>query len=186
MKQLLLVFIVLALASLACTIGIGGPQSPYEEVPVSLEDAQSLQAQFEQAMKQGTSSGVVSFVVTERQLTSALAFRLAADAENALLTNPQVYLRDGQIQIYGTAQQGSFSAGVRILITATVNESGTPVLSVQSVDLGPLPAPEGLNSAITAMVSEAFTGAMGPVAIGFRMERITIENGQMLVQGRIK
>jgi hypothetical protein len=54
------------------------------------------------------------------------------------------------------------------------------------VDFGPFPAPEGLNSTVSAFVQEAFTGALGPAAIGFRLETVTIADGVMTLTGRIK
>jgi hypothetical protein len=59
-------------------------------------------------------------------------------------------------------------------------------MEVVSTDFGPFPAPEGLNSAISAMVAEAYTGSLGPMATGFRLESITIADGSMTLSGRIK
>jgi hypothetical protein len=39
---------------------------------------------------------------------------------------------------------------------------------------------------MTAVITEAFTGSLGPVATGFRLESIDIANGLMTVTGRIK
>ena len=76
-----------------------------------------------------------------------------------------------------------------MLITANVGideVTGMPKIEVSSVDLGPIPAPEGLNAAINAMIAEAFTGSLGPAATGFRLEAITIADGVMTMTGRIK
>jgi hypothetical protein len=54
------------------------------------------------------------------------------------------------------------------------------------VDFGPLPAPDSINGTISKMVDEAFSGAIGPAATGFRLESITIENGTMTLTGRVK
>jgi hypothetical protein len=64
--------------------------------------------------------------------------------------------------------------------------SGLPKIEIVSADFGPIPAPEGLNTAISAMIDEAFTGSLGPVAIGFRLESITIADGIMTLTGRTK
>jgi hypothetical protein len=39
---------------------------------------------------------------------------------------------------------------------------------------------------MTALITEAYTGSLGPVATGFRLERIDIANGLMTVMGRIR
>jgi hypothetical protein len=39
---------------------------------------------------------------------------------------------------------------------------------------------------LTAIIKEAYTGALGPVATGFRLETIVIANGTMTLTGRTK
>ncbi|HEY3475301.1 MAG TPA: hypothetical protein VGK56_11870, partial [Anaerolineales bacterium] len=136
--------------------------------------------------------GTVTVNLTETQITSYLAARLQTDPNlqqsdrKPLITEPQVYLRDGQMQIYGKTQQGMFAANIGILVNMGVDANGQPQIEVVSADFGPLPAPEGLRDAITAMVREAYTGSLGPVATGLRIESISIANGVMTVTGRIR
>ncbi len=177
--------ILLIFSSLACTMFVGGPDYPEGVIPISTEQVGSLEQQIESAMSQGLQSGVVTLTINESQLTSLLAYRLQADAE-PFITEPQVYLRDGEIQIYGKAVQGNFQVNIGIRISASVDTEGKPLLAVTSVDFGPLPAPEGINNAINALVAEAFTGALGPAAIGFRLDTITIADGVMTLTGRVK
>ena len=130
--------------------------------------------------------------LTEPQITSFLAARLQTDPslqqsdKKPLITDPQVYLRDGQMQIYGKTQQGIFAANIGIITSMGVDANGEPQIDVVSADFGPFPAPEGLKDAITAMVREAYTGSLGPVATGLRIEGISIANGVMTVTGRVR
>ncbi len=179
----LLVSVVLTM--LACTIFIGGPDYPDRTIPVSTEAVGELQTSIEQAMALGAVSGQVTLTITEPQLTSYLAMKLQQQ-NDPFLTNPQVYLQDGQIQIYGTAEQGYFQATAAIILTAGVDDTGQLTIELSSADFGPLPVPEGLLDAITAMVEEAFTGAVGPMATGIRLTNITIAGGLMTVTGEIK
>jgi hypothetical protein len=103
-----------------------------------------------------------------------------------LITNPQVYLRDGQMQIYGKTQQGIFAANIGIIVSVGVDEAGQPKIEIVSADFGPFPAPEGLKDAISAIIREAYTGSLGPVATGLRIETIVIANGVMTITGRIR
>jgi uncharacterized protein YpmS len=189
MKQtsffILIALLSLSLAALACTINVGGPDYPETRVPVSTESATSLEEQVKAAQTAAAQSGALVLSISESQITSLVAAKLAENPE-PLLTDPQVYLRDGQIQIYGKAVQGRLQANVRIVIAISVDANGQPAISVLSTDFGPLPAPEGLNNTISALVQEAFTGALGPAAIGFRLESITIADGVMTMTGRVK
>ena len=183
MKNLFIALSTLAFATLACSIFIGGPAYPDAPIPVSTEAVQSLQDQVKQAIADGAQTGTVTLQITESQLTSYLAFKLDSQA-NPLITDPQVQLRNGQMQIFGKAQQGMFNANISITLTVSVDDQGKPKIAITQADFGPLPAPQGLNDAVSAAVEEAFTGSLGPVATGFRLESITIADGVMTIVGR--
>lgn len=179
----LLVFVILTM--LACTIFIGGPDYPSERIPVSTEAAGEIQSAMQTAVAEGAITGEISITITETQLTSYLAYKLQEQTD-PFLTDPQVTLRNGQVQIYGTAVQGYFKATANIVLDAGIDENGEIKISLVSADFGPLPVPEGLLKTIAATAQETFTGAIGPAAIGFRLEDVSIADGEMTVTGRIK
>jgi hypothetical protein len=183
----------LVLTSLACTIFVGGPDySSLPPIPVSSEAANSIKDELTRAFEAGAQTGVVTINLTEPQITSYLAARMQSDPslqqsdKKPLITDPQVYLRDGQMQIYGKTQQGMFTANIGIIVQVGVDAEGKPTIDITSADFGPFPAPKGLKDAITAMVKEAYTGSLGPVATGLRIETISISGGVMTITGRIR
>jgi hypothetical protein len=184
--------ITLLLTSLACTIFVGGPDySDLAPIPSSPADADALKEQIRQAFEAGITTGTVSFTITEAQITSVLTQRLQSDPnlqneKKPLISDPQVYLRDGQMKIYGKTQQGLFTANIGIIVNIGVDELGKPKIEITSADFGPFPVPDGIKEAMTAMISEAYTGSLGPVATGLRIESIVIANGNMTIAGRIK
>jgi hypothetical protein len=184
--------LTLLLTSLACTIFVGGPDySNLAPIPVSTEAADSLKEEIKQAFEAGAQTGVVTFNITEPQITSLLAFRLQSDPtmqtdSKPIITDPQVYLRDNQMKIYGKSQQGMFTANIGIIVNMGVDEVGKPKIEVASADFGPFPVPSGINEALTKMIDEAYTGSIGPAATGLRIESITIADGIMTITGRIK
>ena len=175
----------LILAGLACTIFVGGPSYPATPIPVSTEAVGGLNDQISAAETAAVGNGILSLQVNESQITSLLAAKLAEQTD-PFITDPQVYLRDGTIQVYGHAVQGNLQANIRVVLTVSVDADGKPVIDVTAADFGPLPAPTDLNSAINSLVREAFTGAIGPAATGFRLESISIADGVMTLTGRIK
>ncbi len=183
--QLLAGCAVLVLSILACVMNVGGPAYPTPAIPVSTQAVGEMQDAIGTAAAQGALSGQATIVLTEPEVTSYLAYKLQQETE-PVLTNPQVYLRDGQIDVYGTATRGYFLATIKIVITAGVDEQGQLKVVLTSADFGPLPVPTGLKDAITSGIQEAYTGAIGPVATGFRLESITIADGTMTVVGQIK
>jgi len=188
-----LFLITLLVASLACTVFVGGPDySDLPVIPVSKEAEQSLKDEMKRAFEAGASTGIVTLNITETQITSYLAYRMQTDQSlqqtdsQPLITDPQVYLRDGQMKIYGKTQQGMFAANIGIIINVGIDETGQPKIEIASADFGPFPAPDGLKEALTAMIKEAYTGAIGPAATGMRIETISIADGLMTITGRIK
>lgn len=184
--------LTLFLTSLACNMFVGGPDyTDLPTIPVSTEYAQSIQDEVQRAFQEGAQTGTITLNLTEQQITSYVASRLQSDPRlqrngQPLITDPQVYLRDGQMKIYGKTQQGMFSANIGIVVDVGVDENGQPKIDIASADFGPLPAPEGLRDAVAGMVREAYTGSLGPVATGLRIETIQIADGVMKVSGRIK
>lgn len=192
-KPVLPLFLLsLVLTSLACTIFVGGPDySSLPPIPVSAESAESIKEELRRAIEAGTETGIITVNITEPQITSYLAARLQTDPnlqedKKPLITDPQVYLRDGQMQIYGKTQQGIFAANIGIIVQVGVDANGQPQIEIISADFGPFPAPDGLKDAITAMIKEAYTGSLGPVATGLRIEGISITGGVMTITGRIR
>lgn len=192
-KLALPIFVLsLALTSLACTIFVGGPDySSLPPIPVSAEAAESIREELRRAVEAGAQTGIITVNLTEPQITSYLTARLQTDPslqqdQTPLITDPQVYLRDGQMQIYGKTQRGMFAANIGIIVQVGVDANGQPLIEITSADFGPFPAPEGLKNAITAMVQEAYTGSLGPVATGLRIETITISGGIMTITGRVR
>ena len=192
-RGLPLLLTILVVTSLACTVFVGGPDySSLPPIPVSAEAAASIQDEIRRAVEAAAQTGVITVNLTEPQITSYLAARLQTDPslqqsdKKPLITDPQVYLRDGQMQIYGKTQQGMFTANIGVIVSMGVDINGQPQIDVVSADFGPFPAPEGLKDAITAMVREAYTGSLGPVATGLRIESISTANGVMTVTGRIR
>ncbi len=184
-KRLIIAFIALTITTLACSIFVGGPAYPDSLVLVPTATEQDLQTYVQQAVTEGAQTGIITLQITESQLTTYLAFKLESQT-HPLITEPLVLLSKGQMVIFGKAQSGIFTANISIITRVSVDQNGQPQIEITQTDLGPLPAPQRLNEAISAFVSEAFTGSLGPIATGFRLDSISIANGVMTVSGRVK
>jgi hypothetical protein len=182
-----LIFIPLfLLMQLACTIFVGGPEYPSQALPVATVEADAMKTQIEQALLAAVDTGRVTIQISESQLTSFLSARMQA-LEDPPFTDPLVQLQDGQMRLYARVRSGIFTANVLIGMTVGIDpQTGLPTIEIASAEFGPIPAPEGLNSAVGSILKEAFTGTFGPVATGLRIESIAIDEGLMVITGRIK
>ena len=177
--------LALSASALACTLNVGGPKLPADPIPTSQAAAQEILEAWESAARASDSSGEVRLIISESQLTSLVASRLA-ESPDAVLKDPQVYLRQGQIQIYGTVQQGPLQGSVLLSITPTVQPDGTLGFNLTSADLGPLPAPEAVKDSLSALITEAFAGPVGTLATGLRVTSIAIEDGELALVGELR
>src|SRR5512144_2606143 len=115
-KYALPIFLLtLLLTSLACTMFVGGPDySTLPAIPTSTDALQSMQDEVTRAFTEGAQTGTITLNFSEQQITSYVAAKLQNDPRvqqngQPLITDPQVYLRDGQMQIYGKSTRGMFA-----------------------------------------------------------------------------
>lgn len=173
----------LLLAMLGCNFNVGGPESP----PTPFSSSGNPFGEFEGLFENATISGDGSFsvILNEAQMTALVAARLQLEDE-PVITNPVVLLQDGAIHLYGQVGEGLVSADGLIVIEPVINSDGSLAFSVASADLGPLPVPDGLLASLSGMITEAFTGSIGPLATGIRLTAVAIDNGEMAIQGQVR
>ena len=138
----LLLAVSIAAAGMACQIRVGGPEPPAEIIPASAASATELADNWDSALSLDTDE--VTLVISEQQLTSFLSERFESD-EEPILRHPQVFLRDGEIRIYGTASAGVFEAGALLSIQPIVSSGGDVEFNITTAEFGPVPAPWGLD-----------------------------------------
>lgn len=177
--------ICLALALLACQVSVGGPEPPGEPIPVSTQAAEQLGEAWQAALAGATTSGTVVVLLDETQLTSFLSLKLEAQ-EAPLLHDPQVFLRDGTIQIFGTNEQGPLEATVLVRVAPRLNPDGTILFEIVSADFGPLPAPDALRQGVSGLLSEALTTPLGSLAAGVRLTSVAVADGQIAIVGEVR
>jgi hypothetical protein len=176
--------LALASAALACRLNLGGPDLPPAPV-ISEAAATEAAGSWSEALEGALTTGQVTLILTEEQLTSALAANVAADDESAF-QSPVVLLRDGFIQVYGMMHQGPVEASMRLVVTPVVDGDGRLGFELTSADFGPLPASEGLRGAISGMLSEALSGPLGSLATGFRITSVAVADGELAIVAELR
>ena len=175
----------LALTGIACQIDVGGPQPPAPPIATPSSPADSMTAAWQSALTAAATTHRLMIVLNEGQLTGFLTSRLEKQT-NPVLSDAQVFLRQGQMRIFGVAQQGPFRANVLVTIAPVLKPDGSIGFEVASADLGPIPAPDSVRESLSAMLTEAFTGAIGSFATGFRIQSLAIANGELAIVGELR
>ncbi len=173
------------LAALGCQIHTGGPEPPASPIPVATSSAAELRDQWEQALQTAALTGTIILELTETQLTSLVAARFES-SDDPLLHDTSTYLREGQIQIFGIAERGLIRANVLLVVAPSIDADGTLTFELVSADFGPLPASDGLRESLSALLTEAFTGTIGPLATGLRIDTVLIADGTMTIIGEVR
>jgi uncharacterized protein YpmS len=172
----------LLLASLACNFPTNRPQAPSTPVPVTTEAVQSLQENLKAAATEMKTGGPVTLTITEEQATSLLALETQSQ-EAPPVQDPQVLLRDGQIQVFGNVQQGNITAPLQLALTVHINGQGQPVFTAVSGSIGPLPLPEAMLKEISAQLDDALASRIRAQAGNITLDSITVANGVMTIVG---
>ncbi|MBI3240995.1 MAG: LmeA family phospholipid-binding protein [Chloroflexi bacterium] len=177
------VLIVILSAALACggPLAVGGPTPEYPTVAVSTESAQSLTDKFE-SLK--ASTGEVTVSITESELTSFIAEKLAAQPDSAL-SNPQVYLRDGKIKLYATVTTSSFTANALIVVNVTLVD-GQMAATIEKADFGPVPVPSDLLSSLTSTINDNLLALADKLPSDVRLKSIAIADGNLTLTADVK
>jgi hypothetical protein len=174
----------LAASTLSCRLNLGGPSLP---TPPAISDTAATEAStsWSDALQNAARTGQVTVVLTEEELTSAVADSLAANPD-AIFHSPAVTLRDGVITVSGVVQQGPLEATFRLVVTPTIDGDGRLGFELTSADFGPLPASGAIRETVSGMLSEALAGPMGSLATGFRVTSVAVADGALAIVAEMR
>lgn len=174
-----------AALALACTLDLGGPLPPETPEPRPDAQADSVQQTWETALAGAVSSGQVTLLFDEAQMTALLRDRTAAGDDPAF-ESPVVLLREGAIQVYGVGHQGPLRANVYLSITPVLTPDGELGFELTSATFGPFPVPEGIRDSISAVMTEVLSGPLGSFATGVRITTVAIDSGELAIVGELR
>ncbi len=179
------VLAALGLAVLACgpSLGLGAPTPPASPIPVSTEAAGQVEGLWATAVA-GSTNGQVTVVMTELQLTSYAALKLTNDA-NAPITDPQIFLRNGKLVLYGKVKVNNFSLPAALTLSVAPTASGSVSVTIDNADVGPMPVPSSLRQTLADNINQAITQNLGPANVAFKVTEIVIGDGKLTVTGTI-
>lgn len=180
--QILLIILSLLVATLACNLGATTPV-PTATIAVSTEAVESLLEKLRTAEAQAQAGGEVELSVSEAELTSLIAFELA-QSQPQTLSDVQVYLRAGQMQIFATYRDGDLTVPLSIVAQPEVSEAGGLRVVLVSAKLGPVTAPDVLRNQVQTLLDEQVAQSLN-VYQGqtFQVSEVIIADGFLTVRG---
>ena len=179
--------LILFLSSLACNLPGREPatETPLPTIPVSTEAVASLQDTLTAAKDAFENNQTVEITVNESQLTSLVARELESDPEIPL-TDPQIYLRDGQVTLIASLTQNQIAVPVEIVLVLSADGQGNPEYEVIKGQVGPLPVPENLMNRLTSRLDESIASWTRVDDRQVFVESIAVGDGNLTLRGFLR
>lgn len=184
-RTTLLAVAALVIASLACNFlsrSAAPTPTPQPTIPVSTASVQELEQSLNEAAEDLRQGKQVTLILTESQLTSLVASGFQ-NSDGPVLQNPQVYLRNGQVQLVGTVEQSGVGLPLEIQVTPRVDSSGKLAYSIDSAKIGPFPIPQAQLNQLSTELDQAIAAQMGQGEDRIILDGITISDGTMVITG---
>jgi uncharacterized protein YpmS len=151
-------------------------------IPVSTESVQQLEEEILSAAATAQSGGSVELTFTEQQLTSLAATQLESQPD-VPVKDIQVHLRNGQVEITGSAERSGLDLPFSVTLTISVDAQGVPRSSIIDASVGPLPVPQSILDQITARLDEIIVSQYASNGNDIVVDSITIYEGYMTIKG---
>lgn len=184
MGRIVAPIILLILGSLACNLPGRAVVTPTSlpTIPVSTEAVESFQKTIESAKEAFNNNQTVEITLTEAQLTSMAAVELNSDPEIPL-SDPQIYLRDGQVTLIASLTQNQISIPLEVNLELGTDGQGNPVYRIVKGQLGPLPIPENIMNRLTSYLDQIIANKTLIDNRQVFVESITIGDGSLTLRG---
>lgn len=176
------IFLLLLLVSLACRFTSKTYEKPVETIPVSTQAVSTLEAKVNQTFDQTVQGQTVELSLSEEEITSLLAQRLSEQG-GSFFTDPQVYLREGKIQLFGNVQNGKLKIPLQAALEPRVDTAGQVSLELISVNMGPITVPDLLVKTIQDQADQLITDYLQKAGDSLIIESITISDGVLTMRG---
>jgi uncharacterized protein YpmS len=171
--------------TLACSLFKRSEPQSIETIPVTTEAVEGLKQDIQIAAEEAQNTGRVSLTVDEAELTSLIALELES-LENSPVQEPQIALRDGQIQFSGNVRQGGFTAPLEVSIAVQSGSAGQIQYDILSAQVGPLPISGAMMDELSNQLDLIFSNYIQTRLGDIYIEDITIGNGMMIIEGHTR
>jgi hypothetical protein len=158
----------------------GAPERPGAEIIPSDETAMEVKITLENSMPAPGSLSSIS--LTERELTSWLAMEMKENPDLPL-SDIQVYMRDGKIQIWGVVTGSADSTSALIVGNLMIDSNRKPNIEVESMQIGTQIIPSPLVSQMESWLNQMLLENIEKQAPGLELMNVNVSNGMVTISG---
>jgi uncharacterized protein YpmS len=176
-----LAILAIAAQALCCGTGLGGSQPPYTVAPPD-EPSDHLQEQVKTIEAEDAGEFVVT--ITEEEMTALVVQTLEEMKDPPPVSRPQVLFRSGRVELYGTIH-ATDSTDVPGMLAFTLDvQDGDVLVTVEEIDVGPLPVPDSFVETATQDLNEALDDWLLANMADYEITEIKIGDRQAVIYGR--
>ncbi len=158
----------------------GAPERPGAQiVPSEVAGAQAKKA-LESAIPDPGSLNTAT--LTELQITSWLAMEMK-NSPDLPLQDVQVYLRNGEIQIWGIVKGSDSETSALVIGAINLDSNGHPTFEIESLQIGQQVIPNILLSQAEAWLNQFISEKINEQTPGLEVMNINISNGLITISG---
>ncbi len=172
---ILAAFSVLLLSALACNLPAAGVSTPNDSSKTIPTDSG-----LSNPGSQPTGTGELNITLTEGQINDIIQQSLQMEDT---ISDLQLRLLDGQIDVSGAVNQQGMSLPLRAGIIVTTDGQGGLDYKIASANVGPLPLPQAMRAQIEALLNQNLKSQVSALTNHIYIDSITISNGVMNITG---
>lgn len=158
----------------------GAPERPGGEIMVSEQSGMEAKSIIENALPQ--SGSLSSITITEQQITSWLAMELKENPDLPL-SDVQVFLRNGQVQVWGIVTGSADSTSVLIVAEIKIDNNQQPYFVIESMQIGTQVVPDVLLTQMESWLNQMLLENINEQMPGLKMMNVNVVNGLITVSG---
>lgn len=158
----------------------GAPERPGAAIMISEKAGMEAMATLEKALPQPGS--LSSITITEQQATSWLALGMKNNPDLPL-SDVQVYLRNGKVQVWGIVNGSETSTSALIIGTINIDNNKQPNFKIESLQIGQQIIPNFLVGQAESWLNQALAAEINSLAPGLELMNINVTSGLITVSG---
>jgi uncharacterized protein YpmS len=183
-SRTIIVLIAAAVIAQACCCAtlLGGPQPPYT-ITHSEDTLQRLQERTDAIETDG--NGNFSFTITEEEMTALAAQTLDKMEEGPPISELQVFFRNSRVELYMIIHLSDSLSVPGMLAFDISAQEGDFAVTIEEMQVGPLPLPEFITEAMTELLNEALQEGVPSSEGNVLINDVQIEDTKMTIFGQM-
>jgi len=181
---ILILIITIIFVSMACNLPLFASQrSENEGITPNLEGTQLPNIDSSQDIPSApVQSESFSYLITEAQLTTMLREAVVTRPELGI-RNPVAYLRNGIVEIQGSASFSGLQLPVVVQIRLYIDNNSHLQYEIISAKLGPFPMPQPIMNQLTGSIDQIIDQSLEVDRNQVIIETISVDNGVLAISG---